>query len=81
MIFSLKYIYILRVCYLAGEFVKHLRQEESISDLDEFCIRLAGLCHDLGNFIFYTCHSRTSDSEHSNRKYIVYHLSKQTTSD
>ncbi len=53
MIFLLKYIYILRVCYLAGEFVKHLRQEESISDLDEFCIRLAGLCHDLGNLIFY----------------------------
>ncbi len=68
MLFFIKIYLYLRVCYLAGEFVKHLRQEESISDLDEFCIRLAGLCHDLGNFIFYTCYSRNSDSELSNQQ-------------
>jgi len=44
------------VCHLAGEFVKALRsnnkyygdREDVISEMEEQCIRLAGLCHDLG---------------------------------
>ena len=57
----------IRVCYLAGEFVKHLRQEETISEQDEYCVRLAGLCHDLGNFIS-TFYSKNSDNELSNQQ-------------
>ena len=46
------------VCHLAGEFVKHLRQPSQdaktnialdlITPEEEKCIRIAGLCHDLG---------------------------------
>ena len=38
--------------YLAGEFVESLQrhQEElGISDKDVLCIKIAGLCHDLGH--------------------------------
>ena len=38
--------------YLAGEFVKSLqrRQEKlKITDEDVLCIKIAGLCHDLGH--------------------------------
>ena len=40
------------VSYLAGEFVESLqrRQEElEITDEDVLCIKIAGLCHDLGH--------------------------------
>ena len=49
------------VCHLAGEFINHLRKRQQkeyestlkeggveISYKDELCVRLAGLCHDLG---------------------------------
>ena len=38
--------------YLAGEFVENLKryqQELNISDIDVLCIKIAGLCHDLGH--------------------------------
>ena len=38
--------------YLAGEFVKNLKccqPELNISDSDVLCIKIAGLCHDLGH--------------------------------
>ena len=52
------------VCYIAGEFMQHLRQQQNdimkqrdiadanyidIPELDEWCVRVAGLCHDLGH--------------------------------
>jgi len=49
---------LLSVCHLAGELVKHLKepfrdsqtQMEKMEELkEELCVRLAGLCHDLGN--------------------------------
>ena len=38
--------------YLAGEFVENLKRcqpELNISDSDVLCIKIAGLCHDLGH--------------------------------
>ena len=43
-----------RVGYLAGEMVETLQrkqQELGITDVDVLCVKLAGLCHDLGQFI------------------------------
>ena len=39
-----------RVCHLAGEFVRKLSKKHpgKICEKDELCVRLAGLCHDLG---------------------------------
>ena len=40
------------VCYLAGKFIEDLRlrqPEYEISDVDVLCIKIAGLCHDLGH--------------------------------
>ncbi len=43
------------MCHLAGEFITHLKKQQDlieggveISYKDELCVRLAGLCHDLG---------------------------------
>ncbi len=44
------------MCHLAGEFIAHLKRQQEdlkkggvkISRQDEQCVRLAGLCHDLG---------------------------------
>ena len=40
------------VSYLAGVFVEHLARKQSelgITDVDILCVKLAGLCHDLGH--------------------------------
>ncbi|XP_058231182.1 deoxynucleoside triphosphate triphosphohydrolase SAMHD1-like isoform X1 [Hemibagrus wyckioides] len=38
------------VAHLAGELVRSLRaQESTITDKDELCVQIAGLCHDLGH--------------------------------
>ena len=45
-------IFVYSVSYLAGEFVENLqrRQKElEITDVDVLCIKIAGLCHDLGH--------------------------------
>ena len=39
------------VSYLAGEFVESIQKRQpelEISDVDILCIKMAGLCHDLG---------------------------------
>ena len=43
--------WIFRVCHLAGELVKTLKlnQDLNIRDEDVLCIKIAGLCHDLGH--------------------------------
>ena len=65
--------FLYRVCHLAGEFIKNLQQKNmrfipgtEISEADklnitheeEMCVRLAGLCHDLGmnnELLFWMC--------------------------
>lgn len=40
------------VCYLAGEFIEHFREtqpELDISEQDILCVKIAGLCHDMGH--------------------------------
>lgn len=39
------------MCYLAGEFVEslHRRQGLGITPKDILCVKIAGLCHDLGH--------------------------------
>ena len=45
------------VCYITGEFMQHLRQQQNnrnadyidIPEQDESCVGIAGLCHDLGH--------------------------------
>ena len=48
-----------RVCHLAGELLEALRlkqsQELSITDKDVLCVKIAGLCHDLG--LLTTCNT------------------------
>ena len=40
------------VCYIAGELVKKLKQDNPllISDRDVLCVQIAALCHDLGMY-------------------------------
>ena len=44
-----------RVCYLAGKLCHTLRKQSSlfITDEDELCVKIAGLCHDLGMALSY----------------------------
>lgn len=43
------------VAHLAGELVRSLRaQGNDITDKDELCVQIAGLCHDLGEL--FTVH-------------------------
>lgn len=40
------------MCYLAGEFVEsldHRQKELNITPQDILCVKIAGLCHDLGH--------------------------------
>ena len=40
------------MCYLAGEFIEHLREKQpelGISEQDVLCVKIAGLCHDMGH--------------------------------
>ena len=47
----------IRVCYLAGEFIRMLQkrhQDLKITDEEVLCVEIAGLCHDLGNTPVHT---------------------------
>ena len=46
-------LFTFRVCYLAGQVIKHLQKNQpelNISEDDVKCVMLAGLCHDLGKY-------------------------------
>lgn len=43
---------IVRVCYLAGEFIENLckhQPELGITECDILCVKIAALCHDMGH--------------------------------
>ena len=47
------YSFYFRVCYLAGQFIRAIKQEQpelNINESDILCVEIAGLCHDLGRF-------------------------------
>lgn len=63
------------VSHLAGEFAKRLKcQHDEITDNDVLCIKVAGLCHDLGHGPFshlwqlYITKMARSNNETSNWK-------------
>ena len=44
-----------RVGYLAGELVEALQKKQPelhITDTDVLCVKIAGLCHDLGKLLY-----------------------------
>ena len=46
------------VCYIAGEFVEILQSNQpelDITDVDVLCVKMAGLCHDLGKSMKPVC--------------------------
>ena len=63
---------LVQTCYLAGQMVERLRDQQpdlGITEVDVLCVKLAGLCHDLGHGPFshtFEQHVRThGDSEWS----------------
>ena len=58
------YTSIYRVGYLAGELVETLQRKQpelDISERDILCVKIAGLCHDLGQLILnYPCERKLS---------------------
>ena len=46
------------VCHIAGEFVEILQRKQpelGITEVDVLCVKMAGLCHDLGEGVKHTC--------------------------
>ena len=45
------HIYFYRVCFLAGQLIETLKSKQpelNITDREVLCVKIAGLCHDLG---------------------------------